>query len=149
MMNTILIRHGRQQREFRLTKGGYDFDGKRITISIETWAEDGEAPYAANFSLVNHPVAGGVLAPGAHFSFKDEHGEGWDDENTHANAYFDFHAESVRLDFKIVAFDMSSLTVELSALTEDYGYDEDGTPNLMVGKFQLPRLPRHELWIPT
>ena len=59
-MNTLTIRHRGKQREFHLTKGGYDFDGKRLSISIETWAEDQESPYAANFSLVNYPVSDGT-----------------------------------------------------------------------------------------
>src|SRR5712672_55631 len=102
-MNTLTIRHRGKQREFRLTKGGYEFDGKRISISIETWAEDQESPYAANFSLVNYPVSDDTLTPGSQFTLSDEHASGWDDQNTHANAYFDFHAESVQLSFKIVA----------------------------------------------
>ena len=126
-MNTLTIRHRGKQREFRLTKGSYDFDGKRISISIETWAEDQESPCAANFSLVNYPVSDATLTPGAQLTFRDEHPSGWDDQNTHANAYFDFHAESVQLSFKVFAVNPCTLTVELSALTEDYGYDDDGS----------------------
>ena len=149
-MNKLTIRHRGNQREFHLSKGAYDFDGNRISISIETWAEDQESPYAANFSLVNHPAGDDTLTPGAQFAFRDEHAHGWDDQNTHANAYFDFHAESVQLSFKILAVDSSTLTVELSALTEDYGYADDGRgPTPMVGTFQLLKKSKNELWIPT
>jgi hypothetical protein len=148
-MNTLNIRHRGEHREFHLRKGGYDFDGKRICISIETWADDNISPYAALFSLVNFPISNASLKEGQELSFNDDHSAGWDDEATHANAYFDFHAESVTLTFKILAVDSDALTVELSAVTEDYGYEDDGTPNPMSGTFQLPRRARSELWIPT
>jgi hypothetical protein len=151
-LNTLTIRHRGEHREFRLVKGGYDFDGKRISISIETWAEDNESPYSALFSLVNFPIPEASLKPGAQFRFSDSHQAGWDDENTHANAYFDFHAERVELTFTVVTADSEALTLKLSATTGDYGYDEDDAdkkPNPMVGFFRLGKKPRSELWIPT
>ena len=149
-MDTLTIRHRGRERTFRLVKGGYDFDRDRISISIETWAIDEQSPYAANFSLVNYAVPNGSLTAGMQFSFSDNHADGWDDQNTHANAYFDFHAESVQLTLKILTVDSAALTVQLSALTGDYGYDDDGRkPNPMTGTFHLLRTPKNELWIPS
>jgi hypothetical protein len=149
-MDTLTIRHRGKQREFRLTKGGYDFDGQRVSISIETWAEDEQSPYAANLSLVNYPVGDGTLKSGMEFRFKDDHISGWDEESTHANAYFDFHAESVELVFKLLAVESDSVTVKLSAITEDYGYDDDGKKlNPMMGTFRLSKKAKNELWMPS
>jgi hypothetical protein len=149
-MDTLTIRHRGEQREFRLTKGGYDFDGQRISISIETWAEDQQSPYAANLSLSDYPLRDETLKPDMQLTFKDDHTTGWDEENTHANAYFDFHAESVELTFKVLAVDLDSITVQLSAITKDYGYEDDGRKlNPMTGTFRLSKKPKSELWIPS
>src|SRR4051794_28560785 len=118
-LNTVIIHHRGERRVFRLTEGGYHFDGRRISISIRAWAEDEESPYAANFSLVNYPVVDGYLAAGVQFNFKDDHSKGWDDVIIHANAYFDFHVKKLELRFKIQAVDGTALTFELWALTEE------------------------------
>jgi hypothetical protein len=149
-LNTVIIHHRGERRVFRLTEGGYHFDGKRISISIRAWAEDEESPYAANFSLVNYPVVDGYIATGVQFQLKDDHSKGWDGGNIHANAYFDFHVKKLELRFKIQVVSGSELTVELWALTEEYGYADDETPpDPIVGRFRLAPKPKQELWIPT
>jgi hypothetical protein len=148
-MNTLTITHRGARRTFRFAKGGYAIDGERISISIETWADDKQSPYAANLSLVNYPLPQGALRPGLQLAFSDDHAKGWDDQDTHANAYFDFHAEAVRLTFEVLAVERDALTVRLSATTEDYGLDRDDKPNPIEGTFRLPKTPKGELWIPT
>jgi hypothetical protein len=155
VMNTLTIRHRGEDQKFRMVKGGYCFDRKGITISIETQTEDRVSPYpySALFSLVNYPMGEAALKVGARFSFSDRHPTGFDDENTHANAYFDFHAETVKLSFKVLAVDADALTLELSAKTEDYGYEVRRGKmikiNAMAGVFQLAKKSKSELWIPT
>ncbi len=148
-MNSLAIRHRGAHRTFRFVKGGYAIDGERISISVETWAEDEQSPYAANLSLVNYPLPRGALRPGSQLAFSDDHAKGWDDQDTHANAYFDFHAESVCLKIEVVAIEADVLTVRLSATTTDYGYGDDGKPTPIEGTFRLPKTSMSELWIPT
>src|SRR5689334_4192079 len=90
-MNSLTIQHRGERRRFLMTKGGYSVSDDFITFSVETRAEDGQSPYAALLSLVNFPRRGLDLVPGAVLSYCDSHSSGWDDESTHANAYFDFH----------------------------------------------------------
>lgn len=149
-MNSLTIQHCGKQRRFLMTKGGYNISGDVISFSIETYAEDGEVPYAALLSLVNYPRRGVDLVAGASFSYCDSHSSGWDDKSTHANAYFDFHVENIELSFEILEVDLDVLTVRISALTDEYGYDNSGhNPQAIVGTFRVGPKPKSELWIPS
>lgn len=148
-LNTLIIHHRGKCREFRLVKGGFAIRGGCISISIETRAEDGDAPYSALFSLVNYPIGDRELEVGRQIALKDDHANGWDDQTPHANAYFDFHAEKVRLTFKFLTVTANLLTVRLSARTNDYGFDAKRKVKPMVGVFELPKTNRRRLWIPT
>lgn len=149
-MNSLTIQHRGERRRFLMTKGGYSVSDDFITFSVETRAEDGQSPYAALLSLVNFPRRGLDLVPGAVFSYCDSHSSGWDDESTHANAYFDFHVENIELCFEIVDVDVDVLTVRVSALTDEYGYDDSGhNPQAITGTFRMGPKSKSKLWIPS
>ena len=150
-MNTLVIRQLGEIRQFRLFKGGYHLEGKQLSISVETRADQWEAPYYVLISLVNYPIGEAALETGARFTFNDDHATtGWDDENTHANVYYDFHAEKVKLTVEVLAAAADTLTVRLSVATEHYRQgNRNSKPNPILGVFQLPQRPKSELWIPT
>jgi hypothetical protein len=146
-MNTLTIHHQNGDRKFRLEKGGYAFEDDGISIAVETEAEEAGFPNWACFYLANYPLQRACLKEGLVLRFKDNHDEGtWNEQATHANAYFEFSAEMVDLAIEILSVQSKIMTVRLSAITEDIDYyDDRARPTTSEGIFQLQEKAKSEL----
>ncbi len=145
-MNTLTIHHQNGDRKFRLVRGGYAFEDDRISVVVETEAEEAGFPNCAHFYLANYPLSRARLKEGLELRFKDDHSGSWNEQSTHANAYFEHSAETVDLTIRVIRVEARSLTIHLSTVTEDIDYyDERARPTTTEGTFQIPEKANNEL----